>query len=248
MDKDIQKSYNSSEWLKLKSAILRRDNYKCQKCQKTEDDGVVLQVHHINYLPNHKAYEYDQAQLITLCQGCHAEEHGQIIPQSGWTWIDSEDLGELGGKCDYCGKENHLRYWHEIFHEKWGYIHVGSQCCDKLTASGKGSEQEKELKTKANAQIKFLQSPKWRHYKNGYFIDYKKEYHIEIWDNTTHFTIVVKYDKTNDFGKIEKTIPLRSSVKYETLERAKIAIFNAIYDRKVIRWIIKQETGIDYFN
>lgn len=60
------------EWQHKRLEILRRDNYTCQFCGETDTR---LNVHHLVYLPNCKAWEYDNEYLLTLCEEpCHLDE------------------------------------------------------------------------------------------------------------------------------------------------------------------------------
>lgn len=65
----------SPKWQKRRLEILNRDNFTCQICGCTEN---TLHVHHTIYIPGRKIWEYEDDQLITLCEGCHAEEHGDL--------------------------------------------------------------------------------------------------------------------------------------------------------------------------
>lgn len=59
-------------WQELRKKILKRDNYSCKKCNKSD---CVLHVHHKYYVNNHKAWEYPMSALVTLCEECHTKEH-----------------------------------------------------------------------------------------------------------------------------------------------------------------------------
>ena len=61
------------EWGLKKSRILTRDNFKCQAydCAYT---GTGLEVHHLDYINNTKAWEYPDDMLISLCKKCHNKE------------------------------------------------------------------------------------------------------------------------------------------------------------------------------
>ena len=61
----------SPEWKAKRLEILKRDDYKCTKCGETKK----LHVHHLSYTRGCNAWEYPNEQLITLCKGCHSEEH-----------------------------------------------------------------------------------------------------------------------------------------------------------------------------
>jgi hypothetical protein len=52
---------------KVKPSILKRDNYTCQKCFRTREDGMVLHVHHKDL----NGANHNQENLITLCGFCH---------------------------------------------------------------------------------------------------------------------------------------------------------------------------------
>ena len=79
---DINKKYKNyiytqllqtPEWRRKRTEILIRDKYTCQKCRFKMN----LEVHHTKYthrLPWLTKNKY----LITLCEICHAKEHGKI--------------------------------------------------------------------------------------------------------------------------------------------------------------------------
>lgn len=57
----------NKEWKLKRLEIIERDNNECQVCMS----GDKLEVHHKKYLPNIKAWEYENKYLITLCKSCH---------------------------------------------------------------------------------------------------------------------------------------------------------------------------------
>lgn len=66
----INTSYTwAKDWRELRNKILKRDNYKCQKCNKMEK----LEIHHIIHYELCK--EHKDSNLITLCRNCHRKEH-----------------------------------------------------------------------------------------------------------------------------------------------------------------------------
>jgi hypothetical protein len=133
---DFKKSYRNANWYSFSEKIRARDNYQCLKCQKTKAE-VTLQVHHKLYVCGLQPWEYALSDCLTLCKGCHAEEHSLIEPRRGWTLIGIDDLGGLYGVCERngCGKE--IRYEHYIYHPDWGYKTVGSSCIEYLTEEDK---------------------------------------------------------------------------------------------------------------
>lgn len=95
------KSYSSREWKIFRENIIRLDGGACTVCGRTKIDGVILQVHHKKYIQGHKPWEYPAELCETLCQGCHASEHGVIPPKFGWEHIGYDDLGEPSGICEH---------------------------------------------------------------------------------------------------------------------------------------------------
>lgn len=56
--------------IELKCYVIKRDNYICQNCGKTEQEtGESLCVHHIDYDKNNS----DFSNLISLCRSCHSK-------------------------------------------------------------------------------------------------------------------------------------------------------------------------------
>jgi len=62
----------SADWVNIREAVLRRDNYKCVECgtlcRASEAD-----VHHL--LPRSAEGTDEPSNLVTLCDGCHAAHH-----------------------------------------------------------------------------------------------------------------------------------------------------------------------------
>ena len=192
MDKQFAKEYHNSSWKEKRNFILRRDQYTCQICGRTEEDGVTLQVHHLIYLANCKPWEYPNYAYITLCSGCHAAEHGHKIPTSGWIYDNEYDYGYYGAEqCQLCGAD--LRYVHVLHHPNWGSIMVGCECETKLLEGDNTAVERKNEREKFAEKLKrFINSPMWKQKKNGYF--YKKDgVIVRIWDNTKYYSITYQY-------------------------------------------------------
>lgn len=71
MKQSYKEQLGDSRWLRKKTEILERDNYTCQKCGATSH----LNVHHLSYEKDKRAWEYPNEQLVTLCYECHNDEH-----------------------------------------------------------------------------------------------------------------------------------------------------------------------------
>lgn len=58
-------------WIKRRNEILTRDKNTCQFCGKSDR---YLHIHHKVYEKGKKPWEYEDKDLITLCDRCHEEE------------------------------------------------------------------------------------------------------------------------------------------------------------------------------
>ena len=66
---DFFAQYKDPRWQKKRLKIMERDNFMCYSCQ---DNGNTLNVHHaVPYRKNTKPWEYEDDELITLCENCH---------------------------------------------------------------------------------------------------------------------------------------------------------------------------------
>lgn len=81
---------NEVDFPQKRREILARDNYTCQKCGKTENDGIRLLVHH------------DVDELTTLCYSCHIKFHQEhtdfIYPHYSKNPTETK-------VCLHCGEE-----------------------------------------------------------------------------------------------------------------------------------------------
>lgn len=71
------KLLDTTQWKIKREEILKRDNYTCRHCGKT---NCMLQVHHkyYNKYPDNSyppPWDYPNEALITLCNECHKKEH-----------------------------------------------------------------------------------------------------------------------------------------------------------------------------
>lgn len=58
----------------LRKLVLKRDNYRCQKCLKGLNE-VQLHCHHIDPIINNPIESADMDNCVTLCKVCHKEVH-----------------------------------------------------------------------------------------------------------------------------------------------------------------------------
>lgn len=68
MKKNYLDLLKNPKWQKKRLKIFQRDNFRCKLCN---DDKTTLNVHHKKYIKNHKPWEYNEDDLITLCDDCH---------------------------------------------------------------------------------------------------------------------------------------------------------------------------------
>ena len=223
-------AYRRSEWHVFRDYIIERDGGRCtgQDCGRGREDGVVLQVHHGEYVQGRKPWEYPYEQCWTLCRGCHAREHGLIRPAHGWVYMMEYDRGDVDGKCEDCGRS--LRFEHLIDHPSWYAMIVGCKCAERLTGTTEASDAEKELRRRDRRLKTFVNSPKWNcdelgwpNYRDGLF-------EIEILKDENGF-----YPRLND-------VPERTK-RFDEIDELKARVFDFIesglaekYLREKGRW------------
>ena len=228
-------SYRDKKWYDKRQKIIERDNHTCTRCGRRLSDNQ-LQVHHLHYFEERKPWEYEDFELITLCKHCHAEEHGQVKPSYGWKYEGMEDLEDLVGDCDNCHQA--IRYAHLISHPDWGFMTVGSQCAENLTSAFGLSEREEDAKRLAQRYRRYLNSPKWKNRKNGYFMDFD-DYHIKIWSHGSYCNLEIVFPLWNR-ETLERRFEKQSGKrKYATLNDAKTQAFKVITDGSLIKYCEK---------
>lgn len=146
--------YADKKWAEFREQVIGLDGGECVSCGRSRPE-VVLQVHHKRYVLGRKPWEYDPIDCETLCRGCHAREHGEIRPSTGWEYVGEDDLGDLFGNCELC--DTPIRYVHYVQHEHWEQIGVGTNCCDNLTGTQEATEYRKRL----GRLRRFITSSRW---------------------------------------------------------------------------------------
>lgn len=68
MNKEYDDYLQSEKWRLIKDAVLRRDGFKCCRCDRKDN----LQVHHKTYK---RIFNERLTDLETLCKGCHYLHH-----------------------------------------------------------------------------------------------------------------------------------------------------------------------------
>lgn len=59
-------------WQRKRLEIMERDEFKCRMCG---DNETTLNVHHKHYHKGHMPWEYEEWELVTLCEPCHENMH-----------------------------------------------------------------------------------------------------------------------------------------------------------------------------
>jgi len=203
----MKSQYQSNRWISFREELIELDGGRCVRCNKGRSDGVVLQVHHRRYLPGKAPWEYPFELCETLCKRCHAEEHGEIRPDSGWEFVGQDDLGGLYGTCDRCGTD--IRHVFFVQHPSWGPMSVGTVCCDDLTGTTVATESRK-LDERLE---RFLSSTRWRE-EDGRHLIKQKQIEVQILPVTGGFRILMN--------------TIMGKTVYPTLDAAKTRVFRFI--------------------
>lgn len=66
--------YKDVRWQKMRLRVFERDNWVCVRCNKLSN---MVHVHPKLYVYGRDPWDYDMSFLETLCENCHAEEHGK---------------------------------------------------------------------------------------------------------------------------------------------------------------------------
>jgi hypothetical protein len=73
----VRKTYSEKlkdpQWQKRRLEIMGRDQFRCTLCY---DDQSTLHVHHKHYKSGHEPWEYQDHELVTVCETCHETAHG----------------------------------------------------------------------------------------------------------------------------------------------------------------------------
>jgi len=164
----VKNQYRDDRWSAFRRELIELDGAACVRCGRTAAEGAVLQVHHAKYIVGKAPWAYPLELCETLCRRCHAAEHGEIPPVSGWEFVGQDDLGGLYGTCDLCGKD--LRHIFYVQHPDWPSMGVGTYCCDDLTGTTVASDNRKyEGRLK-----RFKKSTRWEERGGCHFITQKR--------------------------------------------------------------------------
>lgn len=89
--KDYKEQMTDPRWAARSREIMKRDNFTCQLCGRS-DRG--LNVHHIKYQNDLDYWDYPDELLLTVCPVCHAKIHGKPVPAEKKPKITSVGIKE----------------------------------------------------------------------------------------------------------------------------------------------------------
>jgi hypothetical protein len=222
----MKNPYRRSEWRAFRDEMIRLHDGICQRCLRGLADGVALQVHHRIYIAGRLPWQYPHDKCEVLCRGCHAQEHGKIMPRSGWEHFgDFDDLGSPDTECELCGTT--IRYVFPIHHAEWGTLEVGEICCDHLTSTTFATEEMASHRRLVDRRKRFVSSRRWHTDKFGLF-------HI------THqkIRLCVVPDGSNYRLRMNSVL---GKLKFESLLEAKIRAFDLIESGAISDYLKRKE-------
>ncbi len=76
MAKTYYEKLKSPKWQQKRLKILERDSFKCTSCDNLDEEQ--LHVHHIVYRRVKNPWDYDDRDLVTLCETCHSNQHDYL--------------------------------------------------------------------------------------------------------------------------------------------------------------------------
>jgi hypothetical protein len=85
---DYSKLLKDIRWQKKRLETLKDAGWKCELLGET-GDGVSLNVHHRRYVDGAMPWQYERADLLVLCDECHADWHEWKRNRSTPWWISS---------------------------------------------------------------------------------------------------------------------------------------------------------------
>ncbi len=203
----MKNPYRKNRWVAYREELIELDGGACVRCGRSRENGTVLQVHHKKYIAGKAPWEYPYDLCETLCKRCHAVEHGEIRPDSGWEYVGEDDLGGLYGTCDRCGTD--IRYVFFVQHQNWEPMAVGTVCCDDLTGTQIASEKRKY----DDRLMRFIKSKRWSEAEGQHQIK-QKQISIAIIQVNNGFRIHMNSTK--------------GAKEYPTLDAAKARVFDFI--------------------
>jgi hypothetical protein len=126
-------------WQKKRLEIMQRDEFMCQRYYDSES---TLNIHHFKYIKGKEPWDYDNNDLITLCEMCHRDE------SESRKYAETQLLEIL--------KDKHF-YSDHIVDLNFGLYYMDTLCCPELTmkALSWAMTNHEELEIIENKYIEF---------------------------------------------------------------------------------------------
>lgn len=95
MRKTYSEQLKDPRWQKMRLRVFEREKFTCEFCGSTEK---TLHAHHTRYKPGAAPWEYEDHEILCICEECHGKEHERIERFKGmWSAV----LGDLtSGEMD----------------------------------------------------------------------------------------------------------------------------------------------------
>lgn len=72
---DYFKKLQDPRWQKKRLEVMSDSDFCCVRCG---DNSKQLHVHHKGYIKDREPWDYDNEQLVCLCEACHEDLHGSV--------------------------------------------------------------------------------------------------------------------------------------------------------------------------
>lgn len=224
------KAYRHANWIQFRQEVIKLHRGCCARCLRSAVlDDIVLQVHHKRYIRGRLPWEYETTDCEALCKGCHAAEHGHVMPRRGWNWVGVDDLGDLEGNCELCGTE--IRYVYAIEHPDWGAMAVGTDCCDKLTQTSEASEHHDKYVKMIDARKRFVASKRWHIRSDGTLTIKQKGIRVEVREGAEGFMISMN--------------GIEGKQRFDNLLEAKMKVFDAIRSGEALEYLKRRKETLE---
>ena len=108
MKKTYAEKLLDPRWQKKRLEVFNRDEFTCQGCL---DKDATLHVHHKTYIRGKEPWDYDNSNLITLCELCHEIEEKIIAQKKALKERLQLKYSHLPQQCPACGCEEVKMYY-----------------------------------------------------------------------------------------------------------------------------------------
>lgn len=108
---DWQEQYKHPNWQKRRLDRMELSKFSCERCYTEEEQ---LHVHHKRYVKGKKIWDYQDDELMVLCESCHQEIHREKdllndliarLPPDGLTELISIAIGYCHSSIGPCNLE-----------------------------------------------------------------------------------------------------------------------------------------------